>query len=154
VKNRVNKSWSHTENYANERLIPEDEKTRFRNRLLPALASSQGAMRLQLVAIVQKILQYDFPEKWPDFMDFTMQLLNTNDAPSVLAGLQCLLSICRTYRYKSGDNESRPHFDKIVELSFPRVLAICNELVNQESDEAGEMLHLALKCFKHTTWVS
>jgi hypothetical protein len=26
-------------------------------------------------------------------------------------------------------------------------------LVNQESDEAGEMLHLALKAYKHATWV-
>jgi hypothetical protein len=34
------------------------------------------------------------------------------------------------------------------------LLAICNELVNQESDEAGEMLHLALKSYKHATWVS
>jgi hypothetical protein len=25
--------------------------------------------------------------------------------------------------------------------------------VNQESDEAGEMLHLALKAYKHATWV-
>jgi hypothetical protein len=34
------------------------------------------------------------------------------------------------------------------------MLSICNELVNQESDEAGEMLHLALKAYKHASWVS
>lgn len=87
-------------------------------------------------------------------MDFTIQLLNTNDPPSVLAGLQCLLAICRAYRFKAGDGENRTHFDKIIEASFPRLLAISTELVNQESEEAGEMLHIALKAYKHATWVS
>jgi hypothetical protein len=86
-------------------------------------------------------------------MDFTLELLNTNDPGSVLAGLQCLLAICRAFRYKSVESQDRQHFDKIVEASFPRLLVICNELVNQESDEAGEMLHLALKAYKHATWL-
>lgn len=87
-------------------------------------------------------------------MDFTIQLLHTNDPPSVLAGLQCLLAICRAYRFKAGDGENRTHFDKIIEASFPRLLAISTELIAQESEEAGEMLHIALKAYKHATWVS
>jgi importin-7 len=83
-----------------------------------------------------------------------MELLNTNEPNSVLAGLQCLLALCRAFRYKATESDDRAHFDKIVEGSFPRLLTICNELVNQESDEAGEMLHLALKAYKHATWVS
>lgn len=86
-------------------------------------------------------------------MGFTSELLNTNTPTSVLAGLQCLLALCRAFRFKASDSEDRAHFNKIVEASFPRLLAICNELVNQESDEAGQMLHLALKTYKHATWV-
>lgn len=86
-------------------------------------------------------------------MGFTSELLNTNNPSSVLAGLQCLLAICRAFRFKASNSDDRQHFDSIVEASFPRLLAICNELVNQESDEAGEMLHLALKTYKHATWV-
>ncbi|KAJ9155365.1 Importin-beta domain-containing protein [Pleurostoma richardsiae] len=153
LKNRVNKAWTSSEQYPNERIIPEDEKARFRDRLLPILAASQGSVRQQLIPILQRILHWDFPERWPTFMDFTIQLLNTNDAGSVLAGLQCLLAICRTYRFKSSDGDNRAHFDKIIEASFPRLLAICNELVNQESEEAGEMLHIALKAYKHATWL-
>lgn len=82
-----------------------------------------------------------------------MELLNTNTPASVLAGLQCQLALCRAFRYKSVDSQDRSHFDSIVEASFPRLLAICSELVNQESDEAGEMLHLALKAYKHASWV-
>ncbi len=153
LKNRVNRAWERSDYYPNETAIPDDEKARFRERLLPILAGSQNLVRHQLVPILQRVLHFDFPEKWPSFMDYTLQLLNTNDPRSVLAGLQCLLAVCRAYRYKASDSESRAHFDKIVEASFPRLLAICNELVNQESDEAGEMLHFALKCYKHATWV-
>ncbi|KAH7358612.1 importin-7 [Plectosphaerella cucumerina] len=153
IKNRVNRSWAKTDQYANENLIPEDEKARFRDRLLPVMAASQGLVRQQIIPVLQRILHFDFPDKWPNFMDYTMQLLNTNDAPSVLAGLQCLLAICRAWRFRAPQSEVRVHFDKIIELSFPRLLAICNELVAQESDEAGEMLHLALKAYKHATWL-
>lgn len=134
-------------------MIPDDAKARFRERLLPILAGSQNLVRHQLVPILQRILHFDFPERWPTFMDYALQLLNTNDPRSVLAGLQCLLAVCRAYRFKASDSDSRSHFDKIIEASFPRLLVICNELVNQESDEAGEMLHIALKCYKHATWV-
>lgn len=86
-------------------------------------------------------------------MDATLQLLHANDPPSVLAGLQCLLVTCRAYRFKPQD-DVRGDFEKIVEATFPRLQQVCNELVNQESDEAGEMLHIALKAYKHTIWVS
>ncbi|KAL2121886.1 hypothetical protein VTJ04DRAFT_2341 [Mycothermus thermophilus] len=153
LKNRVNRAWERSDFYPNDTLIPDDEKVRFRERLLPILASSQNKVRHQLVPILQRILHFDFPERWPTFMDYALQLLNTNDARSVLAGLQCLLAVCRAYRFKASDSESRRHFDKIIEASFPRLLVICNELVNQESDDAGEMLHIALKCYKHATWL-
>lgn len=110
-------------------------------------------MRQQLVPVLQRILQCDFPSRWPRFIEFTMELLNTNSPSSVHAGLQCLLALCRAFRYKSTESQDRAHFDSIVETSFPRLMAICSELVNQESDEAGEMLHLALKAYKHATWV-
>ncbi|AEO64998.1 uncharacterized protein THITE_2111470 [Thermothielavioides terrestris NRRL 8126] len=153
LKNRVNRAWERSDYYPHDILIPEDEKARFRERLLPILAGSQNLVRHQLVPILQRILHFDFPEKWPTFMDYALQLLNTNDARSVLAGLQCLLAVCRAYRFKASDSDSRAHFDKIIEATFPRLLIICNELVNQESDEAGEMLHIALKCYKHATWL-
>jgi hypothetical protein len=78
-------------------------------------------------------------------------LLNANDVSSVFAGLQCLLAICRVYRFKSGEN--RADFDKIVEATFPRLLTIGQGLVNEMSEDAGEMLHIVLKAYKHATFV-
>lgn len=154
LKNRTNRGWAKTDHYPDEITINDDEKARFRDRILPILAASQGAVRQQLLQTIQRILHFDFPDKWPDFMDVTLRLLHANDPLSVLAGLQCLLVTCRAYRFKGTQEDSRVQFDKIIEASFPRLLEVCNELVTQESDEAGEMLHIALKAYKHATWVS
>jgi hypothetical protein len=148
LKNRVQRGWPISDDH---KTIPDDEKHRFRERLLPILASSPPQIRQQLVPVLQKILTVDFPEKWPGFIDVTIQLLNTNDAPSIFAGLQCLLAVCRVYRYKSGEN--RADFDKIVEATFPRLLTIGQGLVNETSEDAGEMLHLVFKAYKHATFV-
>lgn len=153
LKNRTSRGWSKTDHYPDEPLIAEDEKERFRDRILPILAQSHGPARQQLLQMIQRILHFDFPGKWPSFMDVTLRLLHANDPPSVLAGLQCLLVTCRAFRFKGAQDNGRVEFDKVVEASFPRLLQICNELVNQESDEAGEMLHIALKAYKHATWV-
>lgn len=151
LKNRVTRGWSPGEDYPLHKSIPEDEKLSFRNRLLPVLASSPPQIRSQLIPILQKILQYDFPSKWPDFMDITMQLLNTNDANSVTAGLQCMLAICRTYRFKAG--ETREEFNRIVQLSFDQLLSIGTRLVDETSVEAGEMLRIVIKAYKHSIYV-
>ncbi|ODA78543.1 hypothetical protein RJ55_05924 [Drechmeria coniospora] len=153
IKNRVQRSWNPMDQDSKQVLIPEEEKTRIRQILVPLLAASEGPVRQQLVPVLQRILQADFPTRWPRFIEYTMELLNTNSPSSVHAGLQCLLALCRAFRYKSTDSQDRRQFDTIVETSFPRLMAICNELVNQESDEAGEMLHLALKAYKHATWL-
>ena len=85
-------------------------------------------------------------------MDITLQLLNTNDANSVFAGLQCLLAICRVYRFKAA--EDRGDFNKIVQLSFPQLLSIGSRLVDETSLEAGEMLRTVTKAYKHAIYVS
>lgn len=84
-------------------------------------------------------------------MDISTQLLNTNDANSVFAGLQCVLAICRTYRFKAGEN--RDDFNRIVQLSFDQLLSIGTNLVNETSIEAGEMLRIVIKAYKHAIYV-
>ncbi len=61
------------------------------------------------------------------------------------------MSICRVYRLRSGDYQN--DFEKVVEVTFPRLLSIAQGLVNETSEEAGEMLHLVLKAYKHASFV-
>ena len=85
-------------------------------------------------------------------MDITLGLLNTNEASSVFAGLQCILAICRTYRFKAGEN--REDFNRIVQISFEQLLSIGTRLVDEESLEAAEMLRIVVKSYKHAIYVS
>ncbi|KAK9857688.1 Armadillo-like helical [Penicillium brevicompactum] len=150
LKNRITRGWAPVEDSPQRTPIPEAEKPGFRERLIPALASTPPNVRNQLVPLLQKILQNDFPEKWPEFMDLTLRLLGGTDASTVYAGLQCLLAICRVYRFKAG--EKREEFDKIVEVSFPQLLRIGSNLVDEESLEAAEMLRIVVKAFKHAIY--
>jgi len=151
LKNRITKRWA-PEASDKLRAIPDSEKTTIKQRILPILRSAPPPIRAQLIAALQKILHYDFPDKWPDFLQATTNLLNTQDIGSVFVGLQCLLAICRVYRFKMGD--TRADFDKIVEQTFPHLLNIGNSLVNETSLEAGEMLRVVLKAYKHAIYVS
>lgn len=151
LKNRINRGWAPIEDSPLKTPIPEEEKPGFRERLIPALASTPPNVRAQFVPLLQKILQHDFPEQWPGFLDITLQLLGTNDANSVYAGLQCLMAICRVYRFKGG--EKREEFDKIVEHTFPQLLNIGLKLVDEESLEAAEMLRIVVKSYKHAIYV-
>ncbi|TKX26347.1 importin-beta N-terminal domain-containing protein 1 [Elsinoe australis] len=149
LKNRVQKRWSPSEEDKGK-ILADSEKAAVRHRILPILRTATPQVRAQLVATLQKILHHDFPQNWPEFLQATTSLLNTQDVSSVFAGLQCLLAICRTYRFKVGD--TRADFDQIVEQTFPHLLNIGNSLVNETSLEAGEMLRTVLKAYKHTIY--
>jgi hypothetical protein len=150
-KNRVNRGWSKPDDVQLPgSQISDEEKAAVRPRIVPVIATAQPPIRAQLIVALQKILHCDFPKQWPDFVDITKHLLGAQDVPSVFAGLQCLLAICRTYRFKLGDN--RGDFDAIVETTFPQLLNIGNSLVNETSLEAGEMLRTVLKAYKHAIY--
>ncbi|KAK5169369.1 Nonsense-mediated mRNA decay protein 5 [Saxophila tyrrhenica] len=148
-KNRVSRGWSKPDDTQSS-TISDDEKAAVRPRIVPVIATAQPPVRAQLIVALQKILHSDFPKQWPDFVDITIKLLNAQDVPSVFAGLQCMLAICRTYRFKLGEN--RGDFDRIVETTFPQLLNIGNSLVNETSLEAGEMLRTVLKAYKHAIY--
>ncbi|KAI9689923.1 MAG: hypothetical protein M1822_009805 [Bathelium mastoideum] len=150
LKRRVEKGWAPMEEAPNAKPIPEPERNSFRTRLVPVLAASQSPVQAQLIPTLQKILHYDFPTKWPDFLNITLQLLGSNDANSIATGLQCLLAICKVYRYKSG--ETRGDFDNIVAMTFPQLLQINQRLAGETSLEAAGMLRAGLKAFKHAVY--
>ena len=150
LKNRITRGWSPVEDHTQAKPIPEDEKAAFRHRLVPILAASPPQVRAQLIPTLQKILSYDFPVRWPDFLDITVQLLSANDAGSVFAGVQCLLAMCRVYRFKAGD--VRGDFDKVVSVTFPLLLNIGNRLVPETSIDAGEILRTVMKAYKHAIY--
>ena len=67
------------------------------------------------------------------------------------AGLQCILGICRVYRFKSSENRS-DFENHVVAGAFPQLLVMGNKLVEETSLEAGEMLRSIMKAFKHAIY--
>ncbi|KAF8539741.1 armadillo-type protein [Trichophaea hybrida] len=151
LKNKVTRSWEFNEEWPKTPAIPEDEKAILRDRLVPTLASAPANIRQQLLPLIGKVLHYDFPERWPSYMDITLQLLNSNDIQSVFAGVQCLLSLCRVYRFKR-DTDKRDELDRVTQATFPTILAIGNRLVDETSTEAGDMLKMIIKTYKHAAY--
>ncbi|KAL8902201.1 MAG: hypothetical protein Q9207_004825 [Kuettlingeria erythrocarpa] len=151
LKNRVVRGWTAGDEHQQHKPIARDEKADLRDRILAILASTPPQIRAQLIPVLQKILQHDFPIEWPSFMDITMRLLSAGDAGSVFAGLHCMNAICKIYRFKSGDN--REDFNRIVEASFPQLLAIGGKLLEESSPEAWEMLRIILKTYKQAIYL-
>ena len=149
LKNRVTRGWPTDSTL--HLPIPENERKPFRDRILPVLSTVPSQIRAQIVPILQTILQNDFPTQWPEYIDITMQLLNGSDANSVFAGLQCLLAVCRVYRFRLAETD-RGHLDKVVGASFPRILALGTKLMDENNPEAGEMLRIVVKCYKHAIY--
>lgn len=101
--------------------------------------------------MIGKVLHYDFPERWPGYIDVTLQLLNSNDLQSVFAGVQCLLGLCRVYRFKQ-DSAKRQELDKVTQATFPIILQLGNRLVEENSTDAGEMLKMIVKTYKQAVY--
>ena len=62
-----------------------------------------------------------------------------------------MMAICRTYRFKAG--ETKEEFNTIVQVTFNSLLSIGQRLVGETSIEAGEMLRLVVKTYKHAIYV-
>lgn len=148
LKNKVDGFWDPLLPVAHP--IDEDEKPIFRERLIPALVKVTPQCRPILVKVLNIIVSRDFPTKWPGLLDATLVLFQTSDLDSMRAGLVCLLEICKHYRWTSG--EKRAGLDKVISTSFSGVLNIGNSLVNETSNEAGEMLRDIVKIYKCATF--
>lgn len=150
LKNRISKGWAPLS--TTDAKIDNDEKPVFRDRLVPALVQSSPSSRQVLVKILNIIVSRDFPKQWPNLLEVTLNLFQTNNVDSIRVGLTCLLEISKCYRWTTG--EDRKGLDHVIETSFAGVLEIGNSLVNETSLAAGEMLRDVLKIYKCATYVS
>ncbi|EWC44212.1 hypothetical protein DRE_06957 [Drechslerella stenobrocha 248] len=150
LKNKVLRSWEPAID-TKVAPIPESEKPAFREQLIPTLTRSNNKIRQQMLPMMGKILHYDFPEKWPTYMDSTIALLQANDVSAVFSGLQCLLAICRVYRLKSAA-EKREELEVVIKATFPLILGIGSKLAEQNDTDSGEMLRLIFKSYKHAIY--
>ncbi|OAV95089.1 hypothetical protein PTTG_03903 [Puccinia triticina 1-1 BBBD Race 1] len=147
---------------ANQPKISEHDRAFLKQHILHALASVPSSISTLLLPTLAVIISSDYPERWPDLLPQTVNLLGSNDFPLVQAGLLTLLEIMRLYRW-SGRDKSQLRSDAIS-LSFPILLQLSQSLISNPPENyallptpasldhansnIGSLLYLALKIYK------
>ena len=153
MKNRVQKAWAKSDaSTYSTNPIPETDKMTFRPQLIQVLTIASPSTRVQFVSTLNKILSVDYPAKWPEFADLTLNLLHSGQITEVYAGLAMFLELTKIYRWKTGDN--RVGLEAVVTNLFPVALQIAGRLLVDPNIAAATMLVQILKAYKSAIAVS
>ncbi|KAI9492090.1 armadillo-type protein [Zychaea mexicana] len=142
-KNRMNKAWDRSNEVANP--INEDDRNMVKQSIMQALLRAPSAVQVQLSSCLNTILSNDFPDQWPNFVNDVQSFLASTDVKMVYVALLALREVVKVYQWRS--MERREPLQQIIKHTFPAILTISQNLVQQESLEAAEMLKLALKIY-------
>ncbi|KAI8097286.1 armadillo-type protein [Halteromyces radiatus] len=142
-KNRIYRAWERGNNSSCP--IGEEDRNIVKQGILHALVTVPNAVQVQLATSLYTILDNDFPDQWPNFVNEVQSFLSSNDARLISVGLLALREVVKVYQWK--DTERREPLQHIIELTFPTVQGICNNLVTMEDLDAAIMLKTSLKIY-------
>ncbi|ORX55180.1 ARM repeat-containing protein [Hesseltinella vesiculosa] len=145
-KNRVYRAWDRSKNTVAP--INEEDRLLVKQRLLQALVTVPSAVKVQLAPSLKTILEMDFPDQWPHFMEQVQSFLSSSDTRQVYVGLLALRAVIRVYQWK--DAERREPLHQIIQNIFPVVQQVCAGLVNADSFEAAEMIKTGFKIYHNS----
>ncbi|CAO3651162.1 unnamed protein product [Cunninghamella echinulata] len=142
-KNRIYRAWDRTANVSSS--INETDRNTVKQGLLHALVTAPNAVQVQLASSLHTILDNDFPEQWPNFVNEVQSFLSSNDVRLISVGLLALREVVKVYQWK--DTDRREPLQDIIQQTFPTILNICNNLVTMDSLDAALMLKTSLKIY-------
>ncbi|KAA1100440.1 hypothetical protein PGTUg99_028822 [Puccinia graminis f. sp. tritici] len=142
--------------------ISDQDRTFLKQHLLQAIASVPSSISTLLLPTLAVIISSDYPDRWPEVLPQTINLIGSNEFPLIQAGLLSLLEIMRLYRW-SGRDKSQLRSNAIT-LSFPILLQLAQSLIShppenygllptptsldQANSNIGTLLYLILKIYK------
>lgn len=132
-------------------LLPQADKDLVKTRLVEALlAEHEKSIRDLLAETLHHICIHDFPQAWPALVPALLQEIQQKEEPlRVHNALVALRKVCKRYEYKS--REQRGPLNEIVSQSFPLLLPLAQELLQDNHLEAAMMLKQILKIFWSST---
>ncbi|KAI8394007.1 armadillo-type protein [Radiomyces spectabilis] len=142
-KNRINKAWDEKKDLSNP--INDEDRRTVKQSILQALVTAPAAVQVQLTSSLNTILEHDFPDQWGTFVQELDQFLTSSDIRLAYVGLLALREVVKVYQWTS--MERREPLQQIVKLTFNSVQAICSRLISSDTQEAAEILKLALKIY-------
>ena len=101
VKNRVQTSYydPSTLPSAKDGTLAMSDREALKASILSLLtASSSRAITAQLGTVLKIIVQRDFPERWPGFLDEVKRMLTSGDARQIAAGCVASLECVRAFK--------------------------------------------------------
>ncbi|RHZ46534.1 hypothetical protein Glove_615g3 [Diversispora epigaea] len=152
LKNRIRSSWDYT-NSSSLTVVPIDPQDReaFKRNIFHVLVTVPNVVRVQLLDSLGKVLSYDYPEKWQDFMNQVHDFLTNNNPNNVYIGLFALQQVIKVFQWKTKNRSNNEHIAEIIEQTFPIVLRISQGLINEISLDAAEMLRILIKTYSTAT---
>ncbi|KAI9179381.1 Nonsense-mediated mRNA decay protein 5 [Blastocladiella emersonii ATCC 22665] len=137
-KNKVRGGWFDQ--------IPDADKEVVRQQMVAAIVQASQSIRAQFVTALHFMLNHDFPEKWPAFIDQVGQYLqHTADMNAVYGGLLAMQEVVKIFQYR-GRKERGP-LNAIVKSVFPYLLQIGTELVQHDHTEAAMMVKVIARTY-------
>ncbi|XP_047315810.1 importin beta-like SAD2 [Impatiens glandulifera] len=144
-KNFIGKNWSPLDSDEQSKILPSD-KDLVRQNILGFVTQVPPILRVQLGECVKTIIHADYPEQWPNLLQWVKHNLQ-DQAQQIYGALFVLRILSRKYEFKS--DEDRVPVYQIVEETFPHLLNIFNGLVEvpNPSLDYAELIKLICKVF-------
>jgi len=128
--------------------IPDEDKLWVKGNVLQGMTSCPPKIRSQLTESFKTIVDRDFPMDWPALLPAVIEALGSAQDPKLMHGaLSALRCITRKYEFK--DEDERQELQQVVALTFPKLLALLQQLTKIETDsvEIAELMRLVIKIF-------
>jgi hypothetical protein len=154
-KNRIFDFWVIPETKSNgSSYIKDQEKPIIKEKLIQSIILNykNPQLKLQLSTSLNRILSYD---KWEEILQIIIKLLqDRSNIDHIYTGLICLFEYTKNYRWVGLEtsNSSNPIFEEISNEVFPILIDLTNDLIENDSVQADEMLYLVIKTFKFITF--
>ncbi|GMI99842.1 hypothetical protein like AT1G26170 [Hibiscus trionum] len=117
LKQFIKKHWQEGDESFQHPAVSSDEKAVIRRLLLSTLDDPNRKLCTAISMAIASIAVYDWPESWPDLLDFLLKLIgDQSDMNGVHGGLRCLALL-------SGDLDDTI-IPKLVPVLFPRLYTI------------------------------
>lgn len=113
------------------------------------LNETDSAMRKCLAETIKKITEWDPPEStWPELLPALVGNITLSDGCSPLRVYNAVVGIRKVLkRYQFSQEKRRELFDGMIQLVFPQLQTLSQQLSGVHSVEAASVLHVSLKIF-------
>jgi len=146
AKQHFMRSWSDRK-IPDQIIISEEEKVMWRQNVIECVNQSNDLIRAQLKEVVRRMVDEEFPEKWPGFPQKLLGFMARDD-PRVLSGaLFVLHQILKKVEYKHLVDPQRVASLALLREAQPRLLQVAAACMASGTPDAHKMLKWCLKIY-------